>query len=191
MEPTEKEVNQYLKRFGSDIKGSQLFRVSWSSSQTEVRKRTYNEFSGKLFLRTVTDTSTCLKYPLIKDKWILEKLIPPDPSYTSEIVSAKENGSYECIYVFQDKGGNYLSLNTKVAEIIVKAITNPGSIGKRTDSSESAQHQEEKKEESLITEDIMNLYEELMKKDKKFPDGSNANKDGSFYMNDPKKQEVL
>lgn len=182
----EKTINESLKQFGKDFKGNSLFRVSFSDKQTEIRRRIYNKYSssGLIFLGEVRETIECKKYPTIKSRWIIEKLVPPDSSYTNEIVSAKENGSYECIYIFQDKNGEFLPLNQRVAEIIIKSILYPGKIGKFTDNSELAQFKEDEKERIMIEENVSTLYEELMKKDMKYPDGSNANKDGSFYLND-------
>ena len=172
----EKAINVSLRRFGTNNYGKALFRVAWSTKQTEIRRREYNEFYGKLFVRTVRETAECLKYPAIKDKWILEKWIPPDACYTDEIVSARREGSYECIYIFQDKNGNYLPLNLIVAQIVVKSLLEPGTIGKRTEVSDLAIHLENKKEYDDSYESIMELYEDVAKVNKKYPDGTSASK---------------
>ena len=172
----EKTINDNLKRFGTNISGKQLFRVSWSDKQIEVRRREYNEFYGKLFVRTVRETAECIKYPSIKERWILEKWIPPDSCYTDEVVSARVEGSYECIYIFQDIHTNYLPLNLLVAQIVVKSLLEPGTIGKRTEVSELAMHLSDKKEEADSYESIMELYEDAAKINMKYPDGTSASK---------------
>ncbi len=173
---TEHEINDSLRgEFGTNPSGQQYWRVSWSNKQVEFRKRTYEEHYHGIYLRTITAIEECPKYPLIKERWIIERWIAPDPIYTDEIVSAKEAGSYECIYVFQDKDRNYLPLNLTVAVIVIKSLLSPGTIGRRTDPSETAQIQHEQKEEDTIYEQVMIEYEQLAKKDMKYPDGTRAN----------------
>ena len=174
---TEQSINKSLKeKFGTSISGFQKFRVSWSDYQLEKRLSEYNEFYGSIFVRKVREVKEVPKYPLIRLRWILEKWIPPDPCYTNEVVSAKENGSYECVFIFQDKEGNFLPLNDSAAEIVVKSLLNPNTIGKRTDSSESAMFKEEEDEKERIYNAVLQMYDEILKENKKYPDGTNANK---------------
>lgn len=183
-----KEINEGLKReFGKNLRGEANFRVSWSNTQTEVRRREYNEFHGELFVRTVRETSECLKYPLIRDRWIIEMWVAPNPVYTDEIVSAREKGSYECIYIFQDKDGQYLPVNELVARIVIKAILNPNEVGQRTDTSDSAALKEGQKDAQKIDEAVAEFYDEFLSKNMKYPDGSNASKGnvGIFPLNNP------
>ena len=173
---TEQEINDYLSStFGKNYQGLANFRVAWSDKQTEVRRVEYEEQYHGIFLRHIIAMEERKKYPIIKERWILERLIPPDPCYTEEIVSAKEQGSYECIYVFQDRERKYLPLNKTVASIVVQAILSPGAIGKRTDTSESAEANERNKEEDLIYQEMMENYELVLHKDKKYADGTRAN----------------
>lgn len=172
----ERQINSYLREeFGTTLSGIPSFRVAWSDSQTEIRKGTFERKYKGIYLDTVTLAEERKKYPLIKERWILEKLVPPHSCYTDEIVSAKETGSYECIYIFQDVDSKYLPLNQEVARIIVTAILNPNEVGKRTDSSELAQFTLEKKEEMEVNELVKELYEEALRKDMKYPDGTRAN----------------
>lgn len=172
----EKEINSNLKsKFGTNFRGDSLFRVSWSDSQTEIRKRDYEEFSqnGAIFLRHVHATEECKKYPLIKQRWILEKWVPPSYCYTDEIVSARETGSYECIYIFQDKEGYFLPLNRRVSELICTAILTPGLLGPKTEDSELEQFKEDSLEEQKTKEEVETMYALLAKdsKDNKYLDG--------------------
>lgn len=173
---TEQEINDYLaSNFGRNYQGLANFRVAWSDTQREMRRCEYEEQYHGIFLRHIIAMEECKKYPIIKERWILEKLIPPDPCYTKEIVSAQEFGSYECIYIFQDKDKNYLPLNKTVASIIVQSLLEPGSIGKRTDSSELMKFEEEKKEEDNLYNALMDNRELALHKDMKYPDGTRAN----------------
>jgi hypothetical protein len=174
---TEQSINNNLKKkFGCNLNGLQLFRVAWSDKQTELRDGEHNEFYGSLFVRTVRGISEHPKYPLIKGRWLLERWIPPDSCYTDQIVSAKGIGSYECVYVFQDANREYLPLNGRVAEIITQSLLYHGTIGKPTDSSDSAAEAADRKEHEVVEQAVKEMYEEEFRKDMKYPDGERDNK---------------
>lgn len=162
---TEKFINERLQReFGK------LFRVSWSNDQLETRMV---ENQG-LIIYSAPQVKR--KYPTIKDRWILERWVPPDPIYTREIVSAKIEGSYECVYIFQDTEGNFLPLNNTVAIMMSKALAYPGTITKNRDTSESAIFEEDTRESKESLEYVQEMYEELLSKDMKYPDGTSSTK---------------
>lgn len=185
MEKLEKEINESLKRkFGSNSSGLQYYRVSFSNTQTEVRKRKYNKTSGKIILiRDIYEEVECKKYPTIKERWLLEKWVPPDSCYTDQIVSAKRAGSYEAVYIFQDINGNYLPLNQRVAEIITANLATPVSV---TDDSEYAQRLEDENELKIQEEEVGKAYEYI-----KVQDGRSENRIISERKIDDGKDEKL
>src|SRR5271157_1912208 len=101
-------LNDILKnRYGTNLKGQPLFRIVFSDAQTEKRLGTYNEFYGKIFLRTIYGVREVPKYPHIKGRYILERWCPPEVAYTPEIPETHD-GSYEPVYVYQDANGDSL-----------------------------------------------------------------------------------
>lgn len=116
-----KFINDKLKAtFGTELDGSPKFRLVWSDSQFEYRKGTFNDFYGKLFVRSFTGIRRTFKYSYIKERWILEVKIPPIPN--DELVD--QNG-YEPLYVFESSKGEYLQPLWEVCKIIIYHILNP------------------------------------------------------------------
>lgn len=66
------------------------------------------------------------KYPWIRSRWILEQWFSPERVYDKNYPDTV-NGSYECIYVFEDKNLNPLPLNIKVVQLIVWRMNQPAS----------------------------------------------------------------
>lgn len=111
--------NQLIDLFGVDtITGDPIWRVVWSETQFEKR------------LMDVTDTGIILLVPevrlvpkyrqWIKEKYVLERLVQvPD-------VNRKELGgikvSYEPLFVFETKKGNYLPPRIDVAKIVIDSV---------------------------------------------------------------------
>lgn len=116
-----KDINKYLKSCGSNPYREPIFRVVWSDDQFENRKGTFEEYYKGIYLRTVIATEKRRKYSYISGRWIFEKWIPPERSYTEELPDTI-NGSYECIYVFQDKNRKPLPLDLEVCQFIVYAL---------------------------------------------------------------------
>jgi len=113
-----KEVEKWLARQGEALNFKKKYRLVWSTNATEKRKGIFNDFYGKIFLRTVKETRETLKYNYInKDRWILE--IWSEGS-NSEI-DTSEGGSYEPLFVFEDSKGNYLDPTLKVVQFIIEA----------------------------------------------------------------------
>ena len=120
-------IDTWLKKQGKTPVGDPIFRMIWSTTATEVRHGTFNEFSGTLFVRQVTETRETRKYNYIHDRWILEKWIPPEKSLIRELPLSYQ-GSYEPIFVFEDKDGNFLEPNIKVVEFIIDHLRNVESL---------------------------------------------------------------
>jgi hypothetical protein len=104
-----RKLNDKLKEtYGTNLDGRPFFRLSWSNAQRESRWGVFREFleGTKIFLREFTGVSKDRqKYPWIKDRWILEKLMFPARAYkywSPELIGV-DNGSYEPVWVFRWK----------------------------------------------------------------------------------------
>lgn len=117
-------INQQLQLHGLNLKGEPLYRIVWSDFQTEIRYGRFREFMGKLFLREFIGTKEVPKYNFLSERWVLERWLLPELVYTPELPGSSQ-GSYEPIYVFQDKHGNYLPPNLKAAEFVVSRAEHP------------------------------------------------------------------
>lgn len=90
----------------------------------ELRKGEFNEYYGNLFLRTIRDVRWVRKYSYLRDRWILERWYPPSVAYDSELPNSTQ-GSYEPIFVYEDKHQNPLPVTFKTLEYIVGAFERP------------------------------------------------------------------
>lgn len=112
------EIQRFLDSMGCSLTGKPHYKLVWSDHEHEVRVGTYNEFSGNIFLRTVTGAQRVRKYPFARERWILEKYFPPEVAH-NETLPESSQGSYEPLFVFQDKDANPLPVTLKVVEILV------------------------------------------------------------------------
>jgi hypothetical protein len=113
--------NRFLaEKFGTDIFGHAFFRVVWSEDMTEIRFGKFNEFVGDRFIRTVTGNHRVRKYNYIHSRWILEKYFPPEVAFNEMIPESRE-GSYEPIFVFEDKDANPLPITLRVLDLLCSA----------------------------------------------------------------------
>lgn len=134
------EINKKLvEKYGCDLYNNPKFRIVWTSSQTEKRKGTFNEFYGSIFVRQVTGIREVPKYPFAKERWVLEG-ISPNP-YSEEVDSKL---SYEPLWVFQDKDGNFLMPVWRAIELIIYSLQNPEKL---TPGQMDAKDEEKFKEE--------------------------------------------
>lgn len=126
MELTEsiESINQHLiDMFGIDtITGQPIWRVVWSEDQFEYRLGTYDDYSdGGIYLRTVTEVRWVPKYrQWVPEKYVLERLVVVPVMNSDEIPDTKV--SYEPLYVFEDKNGNYLPPKFEACEFVIKLI---------------------------------------------------------------------
>jgi len=116
-------INDYLKRWGVNPQGDPIMRLVWSDDQRELRRGEFNEFYGDILLRTVTGVQEVPKYSWIHERWILERWAPPE-SVKHDDLPEWQKGSYEPIYVFQDKFERLLPLSLRVVELICSAMFN-------------------------------------------------------------------
>jgi hypothetical protein len=117
-------INKHLKdAFGIDtITSSPLFRIVWSEDQFEKRLGTYDDFSpGGIFLRTVTEVREAPKYrQWIKEKYVLERLVVVPEVNSDDLPESKV--SYEPLWVFEDKNGNYLPPKYEAAKFAIDCV---------------------------------------------------------------------
>lgn len=114
-------INKYLvESFGATLQGKPLWRLVWSDKQFEYRHGTFHEFWNDIFLRSETTTKLRPKYSHVKERWILERYFPSEFTQCAELPEASLAGSYEPIYVFQDKEGNYLAPNLRVVDFFIR-----------------------------------------------------------------------
>lgn len=121
-----REINNFLKGIAKvPLRDTEpIFRLVWSEDQFELRRGTFNEFYGKIFLREVTGVRQVRKYNYIHEKWVLEQWYPPQFCNQEELPESRR-GSYEPIYVFQDKRGNALPVKKAVIEYIIHTRFQP------------------------------------------------------------------
>lgn len=99
-----------------------MFRIVWVDEKLrELRFGTFNIYHGPIFLREVTGTEDREKYEYFKDRFALERWFPQKSSE----VRSDEYGSFEAIYIFQDKHNNPLPLRYDIAAAYAQLSLNP------------------------------------------------------------------
>lgn len=145
-------LDRYGRWEGADVP---RYRVSWSTNQTEKRLvKDRAVYSGPIFLRHETGVFELPKYPYDQDRWVLEKCIPNPAGY--DIVDC--NYSYEPLWVFKTNKGNYLPLERKAINLILKFHEDP-SLTRMTPG--MVEDEELKKEANEVAEFEM-ILEEMM-----------------------------
>jgi hypothetical protein len=119
-----KEINKRLiEFFGTDtVTGQPIWRIVFSEDQFEKRKGTYDDFtSGGIYLRTVTEVRLVPKYKQwIHSKYVLERLVAVPDQNIEELPTVRM--SYEVLWVFEDKDGNYLPPKWEAAQFIIETV---------------------------------------------------------------------
>lgn len=117
-------INSYLtNQFGIDtVSGLPIWRVVFSEDQFEKRLGTYEDSTpGGIYLRTVTEVREVPKYrQWIVKKYVLERMVVVPDVDKDSLPTSKV--SYEPIWVFEDKHGNYLPPRHDAAKFIVDTI---------------------------------------------------------------------
>lgn len=113
-----KRINDSIFSVGKTLLGQSLYRVVWSDNETEFRRGTFRDYLGSIFIREVVEVREVPKYNYISARWVLERWIPPELAINPELPNSRW-GSYEPVYVFQDKGGKALPMNEKVVKYII------------------------------------------------------------------------
>lgn len=116
-------INKQLKEhYGTDlVNGLPIWRVVWAAEQYEKRIDTFDDRdeNGQL-IRQVTEMRECPKYQWIKDLHILERLVVVPLSNVVELAGTKI--SYELLFMFWDKNGNYLPPNFNVCQFVIETV---------------------------------------------------------------------
>lgn len=116
-------INRQLKdKYGIDtITGLPIWRIVWADEQREKQKDTFEDHSPSgLYLRTITEVREIQKYPHVREKHILERLVPVPDFQRDQLVGAKL--SYELIFVFWNNKEEYLPPKFEVAEFVIETI---------------------------------------------------------------------
>lgn len=117
-----------LNYYGKADDNRSIYRIVWANEQTEKRYGTYDDYSGDIYLRTVTEVRECPKYPYLKDLYVLEQLVIV-PEQNARELGVKV--SYEPLFSFQDKAGFPLPPKWEAAKWVIdvtKAAKNDGSM---------------------------------------------------------------
>ena len=114
--PEDFGLNEFLKNnYGTSIDGRPIFRLLWTTGVTEKRKARFIDMSDDIFIRDVIEVREVLKYPFAQERWVLERLVPIPFELKAEILT-DDNWSYEEVYTFQNKKGEYLALSPMIVE---------------------------------------------------------------------------
>jgi hypothetical protein len=122
MELTEtiKSLNsQLVDLYGLDtITGRAIWRIVWSEDQFEKRLM---ETTDEGLLLVVPQVREVPKYrQWITEKYVLERLVLVPDINSKELPLSKQ--SYEPIWVFMDKNGNYLPPKIQVCKFVIDSI---------------------------------------------------------------------
>lgn len=98
-----------------------MFRLVWSDDQYEVRKATIRDYFAGIFIRERKVIENVEKYNWIKERWILEQWYPPYLVLSEELPES-DKGSFEPIYVFEDKDKRALPLSIKAVKFLIHRI---------------------------------------------------------------------
>lgn len=137
-------LNKKLADRGRSLDGRPIWRIVWSTSQREMRRGKFSDYYGTIFLREVEEVRSVPKYWYNPDRWVLERLtfLPPNAAIHKELLSQTStldiqapvyNGTYEPIYVFEDKDKNPLPL----VEFVLDAIMFSLEFGERVKLTDS------------------------------------------------------
>jgi len=119
---TVQEINKVIRHHGSDNERP-LFQVVWSDDEREMRKGTFAEFLGKIFIRNYIGIKCVPKYGYLPRRWVLERFVPPT-NHPNEELPFGWQGTYEPLYVFENQF-NALPPRIDVCERLIKISMNP------------------------------------------------------------------
>lgn len=99
-----------------------IFRVVIAGEETEKRLGTFNDFSGDLWIRQVTEVREVPKYPYLPPQtYVLESLRPnalPQEIKEGPLI-------YDIVWALLDKDDNPLPLRWQPIELIIYNLFNP------------------------------------------------------------------
>jgi hypothetical protein len=156
-------VNKALERLGSNPSRRPLFRVVWSDDETEMRRGTFEEHYGKVYVRTVQGVKEVPKYPYVKSRWVLERWFPTSAGVLQELPDSR-GGVYEPIFVLKGPEGQFLPLNEEVVTIVAQLSLYPdpaSKIKQRSEDAIKAQEEREVKEIRDSFDDVSPLVSKM------------------------------
>jgi hypothetical protein len=118
-----KQINELLiNHFGTDtITGLPIWRVSWAPEQFEKRFATWvDKTPSGIFIREVTEVREVVKYPHLREHYILERLVGVPEYQQAELADAKI--SYEPMHPFWNGSMKYLPPNWLVCKFIIDTV---------------------------------------------------------------------
>ena len=151
-----KTINNYLKTWGNNPHGEPRVRLIWSEDAKELRYGEFEEFCGPLYLRTFVGVKLCPKYSWMRERYVLERWFPPEVTFDIELPESNQ-GSFEPIYIFQDKYGKALPLNLRVVELICQAMFNQPPTRSQIRGELAADMDKKDKEETTALEDGLDI----------------------------------
>jgi len=143
--------------YGRNSDGRPVYRLVFSTSQVEKRRGEFEDYYGKIFLRRFVGVREVPKYPYCMDRWVLEILLP---IYNPEVFGSEVYGSYEPLWVFQDKDGNFLQPIWLAIETIIN--WNRNLIKKSPSDFEAEEQKELEKQEAEEFEKLDNAVPALV-----------------------------
>jgi len=150
-------INRKLKERGRSIDGRPILRIVFSDDQLEKRVGTFTDWYGSILIRQEYKAlRECKKYGYISGKWILERLTFLDLNNAivrEELVDAR-NGTYEPLYVFQDKDQNPLPVNWRIIEKMLWSMENYTPGRGNQSMADSAEGEELRQEIAYFEEEI-------------------------------------
>jgi hypothetical protein len=111
---------QLLEHFGKHDTGEPIWRVVYAEEQLEKRLGTFHDFSGEIYLRTVTEVREVKKYPWDKGKYILERLVVVPAVNLIELLGTKL--SYEPMWTFEDNKQKPLPPLFRACKLVVDTV---------------------------------------------------------------------
>jgi len=141
MTEEQRDLNNWLREsYGKSLTGKTKFRLVWSEDITEKRLGEFNEFYGKLFLRTIKGIRELKKYNYIHNRYILEGWIDSDLSSNGEVPDAK-NGDYVPIWVFENGKREPTPVTRKILTFLIALVQ--GKVKKDNELSEKEVEEKE------------------------------------------------
>jgi hypothetical protein len=118
-------INSWLGTMPAvSLRTEPMFRLVWSDDQYEIRTGVFAKFIAGIKVSEEKRTQNVLKYNWIKERWIVEQWFPPEVCMLEELPESVR-GSYEPIYVFEDKDSNALPLKLEVVQFLVQQCLKP------------------------------------------------------------------
>jgi hypothetical protein len=118
-EPVEQINSQLRDEYGYHSVTKPYFRVVWSEDELEKRLGTFNDIVNGIFIREVTEVRKVPKYKQwIQAKYLLEKLTVVPIFNQKELL--EETFSYEPLWVFENKKGEYLPPRFIVCKFVIE-----------------------------------------------------------------------